>query len=131
MNFLYPVILKISSDKVKFYCPYLKEVEGEYSTIEEAEEKLKIMVKLAVEGRYKYMPETLVFLSQEDISKMKCSNDEKILIITATPKLKFVRKTITIPVELSECIKEKNINLSQFVQKALYKECSKGVATCG
>ena len=125
LSFLYPVVVKIGSNKVKFYCPFLKEVRGEYPTIEEAEEKLTIMVKIAVEGRYKYMPQSLTIISQEDISKIKCEDDEKIILVTATPKLKFVKKTITIPYELSNCIKEKNINLSQFVQKALYKECSK------
>lgn len=126
MDFVYPVVFRIYEDKVEFYCQYLEEVKGEYKTFEEAIRKAEVMVKLAVEGRYKHIPKTLIFLSQEDISKIKSSFDnEKIVLISAKPKIKFVRKTITIPYELDNCVKEKKINLSGFVQKALYKECSR------
>ena len=118
----FPVIFTKTDDgRTSFYCPYLEEVKGTYGA-DIAYKKASVMVRLVVQDRYDRAPGSLKIVSNEEIMDLKVDDPTaKILLIEASPKVKYARKTITIPYALNIQVKDGGINLSQFVRDALSK----------
>jgi predicted RNase H-like HicB family nuclease len=120
-EYFYPAILDFTGKQIAIMFPDLDEANSQADHIEQAYRRATEVLKLTLESRMEdkeLIPEPTL-LSQIDLQE-----GQRTIIVSCTPnaKIKYDKKTLTIPHDLNIAAESAGINFSQVLQKALREE---------
>lgn len=117
-EYAYPAVLDFSGEQIAIWFPDLDEALSQADTIEEAFRRANEVLKLTIESR---------IMDSEDIpaptplNEIELNSQQRtvIAIHTANEKIKYDKKTLTIPHDLNVAAERAGLNFSSVLAKAL------------
>lgn len=123
MTYLYPMTFEYEGDNIIIHSVDIPEAYSDANTINEAYKNAKEVLQLSLKSRLQDNDEIPV---PSDIRKLKANNGFVSLVeVVCESKIKYDKKTLTVPRDLNKMAKKAGINFSQLLQKAILEELTK------
>ncbi|QWU14201.1 HicB_like antitoxin of toxin-antitoxin system [Paenibacillus sophorae] len=117
-NYTYVAVLDFNNDHIQISFPDLEEALTQADTLEEAFRRANEVLKLTVQSR---LEDGELIPGPTPIEQIKLAMKQFTTIASCTisTKIKYVKKTLTIPEDLNEVAERRGINFSQVLQNAI------------
>lgn len=120
-EYMYPALLTFTEQCIEISFPDLEEALSQADTIEQAMRRANEVLLLTIESRLEDNEE---IPEPTDLNTISLAENQKTIIVMCqvNQKIKYDKKTLTIPHDLNVAAEAAGLNFSQVLQKALREE---------
>lgn len=120
-DYMYPALLTFTEQCIEITFPDLEEALSQADTIEQAMKRAQEVLLLTIESRLEDKEE---IPNPTPLNQVSLSQTQRTILVfcSINQKIKYDKKTLTIPHDLNVAAEEAGLNFSQVLQKALREE---------
>jgi len=117
-EYLFPAILDFTEKHIAIIFPDLEEALSQADTTEQAMQRASDVLRLTLESR---MNDGELIPDPTPLNEISIQNGQRTILVSCSldKKIKYDKKTLTIPHDLNIAAEEVGINFSHILQKAL------------
>ncbi|MHA6481044.1 type II toxin-antitoxin system HicB family antitoxin [Paenibacillus sp. strain BS8-2] len=122
-DYMFPAVLTFTSQCIEITFPDLEEALSQADTIEQAMRRANEVLLLTIESR---LEDSEDIPEATDLNTISLADNQKTIVVMCqvNQKIKYDKKTLTIPHDLNVAAEAAGLNFSQVLQKALRDELS-------
>lgn len=120
-DYIYPAVLNFTDQCIEISFPDLEEALSQADTVEQAMKRAQEVLLLTIESRLEDKEE---IPNPTPLNQVSLSQTQRTILVfcSINQKIKYDKKTLTIPHDLNVAAEEAGLNFSQVLQKALREE---------
>lgn len=120
-EYMFPAVLNFTEKHIEITFPDLEEALSQADTIEQAMRRSQEVLTLTIESKLEDNEE---IPEPTDLNKIELTENQRTILVycNINKKIKYDKKTLTIPHDLNVAAEAAGLNFSQILQKALRDE---------
>lgn len=120
-EYMFPAVLNFTKKHIEITFPDLEEALSQADSIEQAMRRAQEVLILTIESR---LEDNEDIPEPTDLNKIELTESQRTILVycNINRKIKYDKKTLTIPHDLNVAAEAAGLNFSQVLQKALREE---------